>query len=103
MKKLVLILVSLTFMLFSISALAAPLRVFVGDMNAVGVPNRDELKLTLQTLLASRLNSDSITAVGSAAEAEAVVNGTYVVIGKIFSLDAMAKSTGGKTLTRAFV
>ncbi|NVN89074.1 MAG: VCBS repeat-containing protein [Desulfuromonadales bacterium] len=88
----------------SLPALAAsPLRVFVGDMNAVGVQNRDELKTTLQTLLASRLNSDSITAVSSATEADAILTGTYVVIGKIFSVDAMAKSVGGKTLTRAFV
>lgn len=90
--------------LYTLPALAAsPLRVFVGDMNAVGAQNRDELKITLQTLLASRLNSDSITAVSSAAEADAILTGTYVVIGKIFSVDAMAKSVAGKTLTRAFV
>lgn len=82
---------------------AQPLRIFVADMNTVGVQNRDELKTTLQTLLASRLNSDAITAVSSSAEADVILTGTYVVIGKIFSVDAMAKGTNGKTLTRSFV
>ena len=31
------------------------------------------------------------------------MTGTYVTIGKVFSVDAMAKTTGGMTLTRAFV
>jgi hypothetical protein len=89
---------------FALSAFAAaPLRVFVSDMNVVGVQNRDELKATLQTLLASRLNGDTITAVASSAEADAILTGTYVVIGKVFSVDAMAKSANGRTLTRAFV
>ncbi|MBC8018919.1 MAG: VCBS repeat-containing protein, partial [Verrucomicrobia bacterium] len=40
---------------------------------------------------------------GSAAEADAIVTGTYVTIGKVFSVDALAKTAAGKTLTRAFV
>jgi hypothetical protein len=104
MKK---ISVLFTILLATLSVLpafaAAPLRVFVADMNVVGVQNRDELKATLQTLLASRLNSDSITAVSSPGEADAILTGTYVVIGKIFSVDAMAKSVAGKTLTRSYV
>ncbi len=103
MKRLFALIVSLLLMLFSIPALAAPLRVFVADMNAVGVQNKDELRLTLQTLLSSRLSGDKITAVGSAAEADAIISGTYVTIGKIFSVDAMAKTSAGRTLTRAFV
>lgn len=85
------------------ACLAAQIQVFVADMNAIGVQNRDEMKLTLQTLLASRLNGDRIAAVGSAAEADVLVSGTYVVIGKIFSVDAIAKSRSGASLTRAFV
>lgn len=103
MKKQFILITSLLLTLLSIPALAAPLRVFVSDMNAVGAQNRDELKLTLQSLLASRLTGDKITAVGSAAEADAIVSGTYVTIGKIFSVDAMAKTSAGRTLTRAFV
>jgi hypothetical protein len=49
------------------------------------------------------LNRDGIVAVGSASEADVVVTGTYVTIGKIFSLDALAKTTAGTTLTRAYV
>lgn len=82
---------------------AAPLRVYVAEMNVIGVQNRDEMKYTLQTLLASRLTGERITTVASAAEADAVVTGTYVVIGKVFSVDALAKTTAGKTVTRSFV
>ena len=89
--------------LFVIPAFAAPLRVFVSDVNTVGAQNGDELRQTLQTLLASRLNGDSITAVGDASEADVIVSGAYVVIGKVFSVDALVKSIDGKTLTRAYM
>lgn len=82
---------------------AAQTRVFVGEFNAVGVPNRDELKTTLQTLLSSRLNSDNVLAVGSAAEADVLVSGTYIAIGKVFSVDALVRSVAGKTLARTFI
>jgi hypothetical protein len=103
MKKLIILLAALLIPMAAVPTLASQLRVFVADMNAVGVQNRDEMKVTLQTLLASRLNNEQIAAVGSAAEADVVVSGTYAVIGKVFSVDALAKTTGGKTLTRAFV
>lgn len=103
MKKLIALLFALLIPMSSIPALAAQVRVFVADMNAIGVQNRDEMKQTLQALLASRLNSERIVAVGSAAEADVVVTGTYVTIGKVFSVDALARSYDGKTLTRAFV
>ncbi|OGT99807.1 MAG: hypothetical protein A2079_04285 [Geobacteraceae bacterium GWC2_48_7] len=90
-------------LLMAMSASAAPLRVYVADMNAIGVQNRDDMKIMLQTLLASRLNGQKIIAVASASEADAVVTGTYMAIGKVFSLDALAKTAGGKTLTRAFI
>jgi len=102
MKKLLMI--TLSFLLLcAASVQAAQIRVFVADMNAIGVQNRDEMKSTLQMLLSSRLSSEQIMAVGSAAEADAVVNGTYVSIGKVFSVDALARTSSGKTLTRAFV
>lgn len=103
MKKLVIICIALLAPLVAIPAFAAQLKVFVADMNAVGAANKDEMKSTLQTLLASRLNSDQIISVASAAEADVIVSGTYVAIGKVFSVDALAKTTGGKTVTRAFV
>jgi len=103
MKLLQIFSVALMLLLCALAAQAAPVRVYVADMNAIGVQNRDEMKATLQVLLSSRLNGDKVTAVASAAEADAIVTGTYVVIGKIFSVDALAKTTGGKSLTRAFV
>lgn len=103
MKKLIVLLAVLFLPLVALPAFAAQVRVFVADMNAIGVPNKDEMKATLQALLAARLNSDKIIAVGSAAEADAVVSGTYIVLGKVFSMDAMARTSGGKTLTRAYI
>lgn len=104
MKNVQILLTALLLLLCSLSAHAAQVRVFVADMNAVGVQNRDEMKVTLQTLLASRITGEKFIAVGSAAEADAVVSGTYVVIGKVYSIDALAKSAAtGRTLARAFV
>jgi hypothetical protein len=103
MKKQILLLVLLLISLITIPAFAAPLRVFVSEINTAGGQSKDEMKPLLQTLLASRLNSDAIVAVGSISEADVVVTGTYVTIGKMFSLDAIAKTSAGKTLTRAFV
>ncbi len=103
MKKLLIILAALLIPLTALPVLAAQVRVFVADMNAIGVPNRDEMKATLQMLLSSRLTGDRTMAVSSAGEADVIVSGTYVTIGKIFSVDALAKTTAGKTLTRAFV
>src|SRR6185369_3214695 len=103
MKKQILSLIALLSVLLVVPAFAAQVRVFVADINAIGAQNKDDMKATLQMLLSSRLNSDKIIAVGSAAEADAVVTGTYVTIGKVFSVDALAKTTAGKTLTRAFV
>jgi hypothetical protein len=82
---------------------AAPLRVYVGEFNAVGVVAKDDTKAVLQSLLASRLSSDKILAVSSAAEAEAVVSGTYIAIGKQFNIDAVVKTAAGQTVTRTFV
>ena len=103
MKKLFILIAVLLISAVSGPLQAAQVRVFVAEMNAIGVQNRDEMKATLQTLLASRLNNDRIVAVGSASEADVLVSGTYVSIGKVFSVDALARTTGGKTLTRSFV
>jgi hypothetical protein len=103
MKKIHLLPLILMLLLCAVSVQAAQIRVFVADMNVIGVQNRDEMKTTLQMLLSSRLNSEKIMAVGSAAEADVVVTGTYVTIGKVFSVDALAKTAGGKTITRAFI
>lgn len=82
---------------------AEPLRVFVGEFNVVGVQAKDETKAALQALLASRVSGPSILAVSTAAEAEVVVTGTYLALGKQYSLDAVAKNAGGQTVARSFV
>lgn len=82
---------------------AEPLRVFIGDFAVVGGQGKDETKAAVQALLASRINGPRILAVASAAEAEATINGTYLVIGKNYSIDAVAKGTAGQTIARTFV
>lgn len=91
-----------------ISLTAAPsfadqIRLYVSGIETVGVSNKDEMKVVVQTLLASRLNSAGIASVESLAEADVVVSGTYISTGRLFSVDAVAKTTAGKTLARAFV
>jgi hypothetical protein len=82
---------------------AAPLRVYVAEFNAVGAQAKDDTKLVLQSLLASRISNEKLLAVATAAEAEVVVTGTYISIGKQYNIDAVAKTAGGQTVTRTFV
>lgn len=103
MTKVIILLAALLVPFTAARSYAAQMKVFVSEINAAGVPNRDEMKVTLQSLLASRLNGDKILAVGSEAEADSVVTGTYVSIGKIFSVDVIARTPAGKTVARAFV
>jgi len=103
MKKLLLLCCLVLLPLLSLDASAAQIRVYVNDMTAIGAANRDEMRMTLQSLLSSRLSGDKLIAVASAAEADVLLTGTYVAIGKIYSIDVMAKGTGGRTLTRVFV
>lgn len=103
MNKIILLIVLSLVSLITLPAFAAPLRLYVAEISTAGVESSDGMKVTLQTLLASRLNGNNIVAVGSAAEADVLVSGSYVTIGKIFSLDVIAKTSAGKALTRAFV
>ena len=101
MKRLLLLVVAV---LVAVPALAAgPLRVYVGEFNAVGVAAKDDTKVALQALLASRLTSDKLLTVAAADEAEVLVSGTYLVIGKQYNLDAVARTAGGQTVARSFV
>lgn len=101
MKQLLIFIVVL---LLAVPSFAAgPLRVYVGEFNVVGGQGKDDIKVALQTLLASRLSSDKLLTVSSVSEAELLVNGTYLAIGKQYNLDAVAKTAGGQTVTRTFV
>jgi len=98
------LIVSVMLLLVAIPAFAAaPLRVYVGEFNAVGVAAKDDTRIVLQSLLASRLSSDKLLAVATAAEADLIVSGTYISIGKQYNIDAVAKTAAGQTVTRTFV
>lgn len=81
---------------------AAQTRVYVSEIIVNGVQNRDELKNALPNLLASRLTSDSILVVDKAADADVTVAGTYLVLGRVFSIDVTARDKSGKVLVRGF-
>lgn len=95
---------SLLVLLTTVSAFAGdPMRVYVGEFNVVGSAGKEEIKPVLQSLLAARLTGDRILSVASAAEAQLLINGTYISIGNQYNLDALVKTAGGKTVTRAVV
>jgi hypothetical protein len=81
---------------------AGPLRVYVAEFAVAGAQNHDELKTTLQTMLATRLSSERIVTVATPGEADVVVSGMYVVFGKVYSIDATVKDRAGKVVTRGF-
>lgn len=82
---------------------AAPIKAYVGEFTVTGGQNKDDLKGILQTLLTSRLASDSVSAIDSNAGADVLVSGSYLQIGKVFSIDAVARNSKGELVTRAFV
>jgi hypothetical protein len=100
MKQLI---IAILMLLVALPAFAAPLRVYVGEFNAVGVAAKDDTKVVLQSLLASRLSGDKLLAVSTAAESDLVVTGTYIAIGKQYNIDAVAKTAAGQTVARTFV
>ncbi len=83
-------------------ALAAPLNVYVPEFKITGSANRDELKVNLPGLLASRLSSEYTAIVESPTAAGLTITGAYITFGKIFSLDAQVKDNTGKVIVRAF-
>ncbi|MDD2897231.1 MAG: VCBS repeat-containing protein [Desulfuromonadaceae bacterium] len=104
MKPLIVLFALLLVPITAVPTIAAQVRVFMGEINITGAHNRDELKTTMQTLLASRLSGDRVTVVGNVAGADAVISATYISIGKMFSIDAVATPTAvGNTVIRAFV
>lgn len=84
------------------SSWGGQLKAYVSAFAVTGAPNRDELKTALQTLMMSRLTGDTIIAVDSPAGVDITVTGSYVVFGKVFSIDAVAKNSSGNVVARAF-
>ncbi len=81
---------------------AAPLRTYVSEFSVTGAANRDELKLSLQGILASRLDPDQVRLVESADRAELLLSGSYALFGKMFSLDVLIKNTAQGYLGKVY-
>jgi hypothetical protein len=103
MIKIVTLLIVVAVSLTAVPSYAQQVRLYVSGVETVGVQNRDEMKAMIQALLASRLSGKGLDVVESSSEADVVVSGTYSVVGKVYSVDAIAKNSSGKTLARAFV
>lgn len=103
MKKLIIpILLLLTPLLAAISH-AGQIRTYVAEFKVSGGEQPAETALLLKELLSSRLSSDIILVVDSASEADVVVSGRYTLVGSQFSLDSVARESGGRVVARGFV
>jgi hypothetical protein len=89
-------------LLAAVYSFAGQIRTFVAPFAVTGTANKDELQVTLQNLLMSRLSNESIMTVDNVEMADINVKGSYVAFGKVFSIDSVAKSKDGKVLVRAF-
>jgi len=96
------LLVIITLLLCTMPALAAPFRISVAEFKVTGAAGKDELKDALQSMLASRLAGDNVQVVGANDAPDMTVIGTYIVFGKVFSLDGQLVGRNGKILGRAF-
>lgn len=104
MKSIRCICALLFFALFVVSPChGARHRAYVNRFTVSVGENREELKVSLQTLLMSRLNSDGIEATDTPSSADIVIDGSYIVFGTVFSLDAIAKTSSGQFIDRVFV
>ena len=84
------------------SSHASPPATHVAEFSVTGVPANQELKQTLQGILASRLNPELVQLVEKPDQAELMVIGSYAQFGKIFSLDVIIKSSENGKLTKVF-
>ena len=94
-------LVLLGALLIPLAASAAEIRAFVTEFT-VSPADSGELKSALKRLLASRLAGDGIATVEAASEADVIVTGSYTQLGKVYSLDAVAKTAAGRQIASAF-
>jgi len=83
-------------------AAAAPLKTYVAEFNVSGVQGKDDLKVVLQGVLASRLNPEQVQLVKTKNNAELTITGSYATFGKIFSLDVQIENTINNSLSRVF-
>ncbi|SNB47337.1 VCBS repeat-containing protein [Geobacter sp. DSM 9736] len=100
MKRLILSMLFLMTLLSSLAGAAAP-TAFVEPFKVVGAGDA-ELSSTLQTLLVSRLSGGGVPVQDAAKDADAVVKGIYIQLGKVFSVDVTVRDRNGAVLARAF-
>ncbi len=104
MKRYVILPLLLFFALvFASETPAGQIKTYVAKFAVAGAPNGDELRVTFQTLLASRLTGEYLLAADCPFGAEMLVSGSYTAVGSGFSLDAVVKNSAGNMVTRAFV
>ena len=89
------------FLLLPALASAAPITAYVEPFSVVGSGD-PQLSTALQTMLITRLNSEKVQIVDGVAGAQARIKGTYIQLGKVFSVDVTARNASGEVVARAF-
>lgn len=100
-RSLVATLVLLGAILIPLAASAAEIRAYIAEFS-VSPADSGDLKASLQRLFTSRLSGDGIVTVETPGQADVIVSGSYTAIGKMFSLDALAKNPAGKQLAASY-
>lgn len=95
--------VLLTLIMGSQPCHAARIKAYIHRFSVSIPENKEDLRVSLQTLLMSRLNGNEIQAVENQADAEIQIMGSYIVFGTVFSLDALVKTSSGTFVDRVFV
>lgn len=103
MNRSIRIFILLVPLLLAVQPCHAKVKAYVNRFSVSVTESRDELKQSLQTLLMSRLNSDEVQAVEKQADADIQVEGSYIVFGSVFSLDALLKTSAGVFIDRVFI
>lgn len=103
MKRIVPVLAALIlFIAASGIAHALQFKTHVSEFNVTDATNSDNLKLTLQGILSSRLSPDLVQLVEKPEQADLLVIGSYAQFGKMFSLDVLIKNRGNGSLVKVF-
>lgn len=83
-------------------AWSAPVTTYIAEFSVSGATKPEEVKATIQNLLLSRMASDRIATVNKSEGAQIKLTGSYLLSGKVFSLDAVAVNSAGAVVARAF-
>ena len=104
MKKHLVPVMAFVALLCSVSgAGAGMIRAYYSGVAVSGTKEKEDLSAGLKALLVSRLNRDLIFAVDTPAEADIVVDGSYVSMASVFSVVATATGRDGRVLARVSV